>query len=88
MFDTIIKYYQEMNITSLTVVFIIIWWIVFFIILPIGIKQEENPIDGNDKGAPKNPNIKLKILITTIISMVLSLIYYYLIVNQIIIMGS
>lgn len=76
-----------MNITSLVVVFIIIWWLTFFIALPIGIRTEEKPIDGNDKGAPKNPRIKLKILITTLVALVLSLIYYYLVVNRIIIIG-
>ena len=76
-----------MNLVSLLVVFIVIWSIVFFITLPIGIKQDKNHKAGNDKGAPANPNIKNKIFITTLISVILSIIYYLLVENRIIIIG-
>jgi predicted secreted protein len=66
-----------MNPISLTVVFVVVWWMVFFIALPVGIKRDENPELGNSSGAPKNPNLKIKIIITTIISLVLTGIYFY-----------
>ena len=49
-----------------------IWWIIFFSVLPLGIqsnkeKFKEN-VGGVDPGAPNNPKIGKKFLITTIIT--------------------
>ena len=59
-----------------------IWWIVFFSILPVGIKSNKevfkDNIGGIDPGAPKNPKIAKKFLITTIITSILFIVIYYL----------
>jgi predicted secreted protein len=60
------------------VVFVVLWWLVFFIALPIGIHTEETPDQGNMKGAPKNPNIKMKMLITSIVTLILTASFFYL----------
>lgn len=70
-----------MNFGSLIVVFVISWWMVLFIALPVGVKPEENPQGGNIKGAPKNPALGKKIIITTIISSVITALYFYLLLN-------
>lgn len=57
------------------VVYFITWWVVLFMILPIGIKQDQAPIAGCDVGAPQNPNIKQKLLIVTLVTTVLFCIY-------------
>ena len=53
-----------MGVTGSIVVYVIIWWIVFFSVLPIGIKHNDKPfkndLEGIDPGAPKNPNILKK----------------------------
>jgi predicted secreted protein len=67
-----------MNPVSFIVVYIIIWWLVFFIALPIGIKRDENPQLGNSTGAPINPNLKLKIIITSVITFLLTYGFLYL----------
>jgi len=74
-----------MSTTGSLIVYISIWWIVFFSVLPIGIKSQnakfsEN-LHGNDRGAPKNPKIAKKFLITTLIT---SLIFFviYILVSQ------
>jgi predicted secreted protein len=54
--------------------FVIIWWLVFFLTLPIGIEREKEVIKGNDPGAPKNPMLKIKILITSVISFFITII--------------
>ncbi len=59
---------------EIIVIFVIIWWLVLFTILPIGVRREDDVIQGNDPGAPKNPMLKKKIIYTTIISFVLSII--------------
>ena len=72
-----------MGITGSIIVYVMIWWIVFFSVLPIGIQSNKDifkdSIEGNDPGAPKNPNIGKKFLITTIITSILFIMIYYLV---------
>ena len=60
-----------------------IWWIIFFSILPVGIKSNKeifrDSIEGADPGAPKNPKIGKKFLITTIITSILFIMIYYVV---------
>jgi predicted secreted protein len=74
-----------MSTTGSLIVYISIWWIVFFSVLPIGIKSQNakfsDELHGNDRGAPKNPKIGKKFLITTLITSIIFLVIYYL-VNQ------
>ena len=60
-----------MSITGSIIVYISIWWIVFFSVLPIGIKSNNSEykekIEGNDPGSPKNPNIGKKFFFTTLL---------------------
>ncbi len=58
---------------EIIVIFVIIWWLVLFVVLPFGIQRDENSIKGNDPGAPKNPMLRKKIYLTTIISIFLSI---------------
>ena len=68
-----------MNPVTATVVFIIIWWITLFTVLPWGVSRTENPEAGHDQGAPARTMLGRKILITTGITMVLFGILYGLI---------
>tara|TARA_Y100000590_G_C15038147_1_gene757785 strand:+ start:158 stop:412 length:255 start_codon:yes stop_codon:yes gene_type:complete len=72
-----------MGITGSLVVYVIIWWIVFFSILPVGIKSQNREfkenLSGNDPGAPKNPNIAKKFLVTTLITSIIFLLIYYVV---------
>ncbi len=72
-----------MGITGSIIVYVLIWWIIFFSVLPIGIqsnkeKLREN-IEGVDTGAPNNPKIGKKFLITTIITSIIFIVIYYLV---------
>ena len=53
-----------MGITGSIIVYVMIWWIIFFSVLPIGIQSNKEvfkeKIEGMDPGAPKNPNIAKK----------------------------
>lgn len=64
-----------MNFGGFIVSFTVFWWIIFFISLPIGIISDNNPEKGHFYGAPKNPNVLKKIIFTTIISLILTLIF-------------
>ncbi|MFN7038092.1 MAG: DUF1467 family protein [Alphaproteobacteria bacterium] len=63
-----------MQIGPFIVTYTVIWWLVFFILLPLGIEMENNPQTGNAESAPKNPRLVLKIIIATITAGILSVI--------------
>ena len=72
-----------MGITGSIIIYVIIWWIVFFSVLPVGIQSNKevfkDNIEGSDPGAPKNPRIGKKFLITTLITSIIFLVIYYLV---------
>ena len=72
-----------MGITGSIIVYVLIWWIIFFSVLPIGIQSNKEAfkeqIEGIDPGAPKNPKIAKKFLITTIITSIIFIVIYYLV---------
>ena len=72
-----------MGITGSIIVYVLIWWIIFFSVLPLGIQSNkqkfEERIDGMDPGAPINPKIAKKFLITTIITSIIFIVIYYLV---------
>ncbi len=72
-----------MQIASGIVVFIMIWWTVIFCVLPIGMSTTYDKDDEEDTlqapGAPKTFNLKKKLLLTTLISVILWCIVYIII---------
>ena len=72
-----------MGITGSIIVYVMIWWIIFFSVLPIGIRSNKEvfkeKIEGMDPGAPKNPNVGKKFLITTLITTIIFVVIYYLV---------
>ena len=72
-----------MGITGSIIVYVLIWWIIFFSVLPVGIQSNKEKfkekIDGIDPGAPLNPKIGKKFLITTLITSIIFIVIYYLV---------
>ena len=69
-----------MSGTGLAIIYVIIWWIIFFAILPIDVNRTKTvKIDGEDPGSPENPKILKKFIYTTGISLVIFLTIYYLV---------
>ena len=72
-----------MGITGSIIVYVLIWWIIFFSVLPLGIQSNKEKlkerIEGVDPGAPNNPKIAKKFLITTIITSIIFIVIYYLV---------
>ena len=69
-----------MSITGLAIIYIIIWWIVFFAILPIDVnRQKSKKVEGEDPGSPENPKMLKKFIYCTGITTIISLIIYLLI---------
>ena len=68
-----------MSPTGLAIIYIIIWWIVFFAILPIDVERKKIiRIDGADPGSPENPKILKKFIYCTGITTVLFFIIFLL----------
>ena len=59
---------------EIIVIFVVVWWLVLFTVLPFGVQKDNEIVRGNDPGAPKNPMLKRKIILTSIISFFLSII--------------
>ena len=69
-----------MSITGLAIIYIIIWWIVFFAILPIDVNRVKTvKIDGEDSGSPENPKMLKKFFYCTGITTIIFVIIYLLI---------
>ena len=69
-----------MSITGLAIIFIIIWWTVFFALLPIDVNRAKIvKIEGEDPGSPENPKMLKKFLYCTGITTVIFTIIFLLI---------
>ena len=61
-----------MSITGSLIIFVLIWWIIFFSLLPIDVDRKHKEIvEGADKGSPENPKIIKKIIYTTVITSII-----------------
>ncbi len=69
-----------MSITGSIVIFVILWWIVFFSLLPIDVnRKRQDIIKGTDPGAPENPKMLKKIILSTLITSLIFIILYLLV---------
>ena len=57
-----------MGPTAIGLVFIIVWWLIWFIALPFGIKPPVKVEPGHASSAPDKPMLVRKALITTAIT--------------------
>jgi predicted secreted protein len=61
-----------MDIITTVFVFVLVWWLVIFTVLPWGNRASDKPEIGHAASAPANPRLKQKLLWTTGISLVLT----------------
>lgn len=73
-----------MSLFESFVIYVVVWWILFFIFLPIGIKKSNNLIPGQDSGAPEKTYLWKKIILVSSIALAFALLIIYLINNNII----
>ncbi|PCJ82481.1 MAG: hypothetical protein COA52_20050 [Hyphomicrobiales bacterium] len=63
-----------MSIVSGLAIYFIIWWMVLFTILPFGVTSQKDAGDvilGTEHGAPIRSRVRLKMLTTTIVSLII-----------------
>ncbi|MGB2123062.1 MAG: DUF1467 family protein [Candidatus Puniceispirillaceae bacterium] len=73
-----------MDFVSALVVFLLLWWWVFLMSLPFGVRTEETPEAGHAPSAPARPMLWRKVLITTVIAGALTVLVNWIISSQII----
>jgi predicted secreted protein len=56
---------------GLIVVYVVVWWIVFFAALPVGIHHDRSVEEGHDPGAPDRPMLWRKAVAATLIAAVI-----------------
>jgi predicted secreted protein len=69
-----------MTIAGGIAIYFIIWWLVLFMVLPFGIRNAhetgEVVEEGNEPGAPTNPHLVQKAIITTILATAVFAVFY------------
>ncbi len=50
--------------------YVILWWLLLFMVLPWGARPPENPEPGHEQGAPERPLLLRKALITSVLAAV------------------
>ncbi len=69
-----------MSLTGSLIIYVLIWWIVFFALLPIDVNREKKQnIVGIDAGAPENPKIIKKFVYSTLITSIIFIIIFLLV---------
>lgn len=57
-----------MTLATGIMVYIVLWWLVLFTVLPWGVRPAENPQAGHEIGAPEKPRLLLKFAVTTVVA--------------------
>jgi predicted secreted protein len=70
-----------MKIGTAIAIYFVVWWIVLFAILPLGVRNAheagETILEGNEPGAPVEHQMGRKALITTMVSAVVFAMIYF-----------
>jgi predicted secreted protein len=61
------------------VVYVLVWWITLFTVLPLWVTPAEPDDPGHAAGAPQRPRLLLKMAITTVVSALIWLAIYVLV---------
>lgn len=80
-----------MSITSAIVLYAVLWFMTFFIALPIRLKTQGDMgevVPGTHAGAPEHHYLKTKAIITTVVAAVLWLVIAWIISSGLITLGD
>jgi len=76
-----------MPITTGLAIFFLIWWLVLFAVLPFGVRSQQEHgevIPGTDPGAPAIPQLRRKLLWTTLVSVAVFAVCYLIYVKHLV----
>jgi predicted secreted protein len=60
------------------IIFVIVWWLVLFMVLPFGARPPDKVEPGMAPSAPARPRMGLKIAITTVLALALTTLILWL----------
>jgi predicted secreted protein len=69
-----VMYYGMECIVAFSMVFVVL----MFMLLPVGVKKAENLVAGQDAGAPDNAGLKKKFIIGALVSLGFTALYLFL----------
>jgi predicted secreted protein len=76
-----------MTIAFALAIYLVIWWIVLFAMLPIGVRTQAEAGEvspGTPESAPQRPQLLAKVVATTLVSTVVFAAVYVIIVHHVI----
>lgn len=75
-----------MQLGSIIAVFFVVWWLTFVAVLPIGAQSHHETgtklVAGGDPGAPVMTRLPFKLLLTTGLAIVLTLLLFWALSNE------
>ncbi len=74
-----------MTVTTVIAIYVLIWWVTFFAVLPFGVRSQHESgdfVEGTDPGAPAIHRVWIKVLYTTVISAAIFGALYVVYVND------
>ena len=66
-------------------IYFIMWWLVFFAVLPFGVRSQDEHGDivpGTDPGAPAVHGLKIKFVWTTVVATIVFAVFYWAYVTK------
>jgi predicted secreted protein len=67
-----------MSIGYVVFIYVLVWWTLLFAVLPLGVERHAEEGKGYDAGAPAKPDMKRKIVLTSVLSAVFVAVIYVL----------
>jgi len=74
-----------MTVTTVIAIYVLIWWVTFFAVLPFGVRSQHESgdfVEGTDPGAPAIHRVWIKVIYTTVISAAIFGALYVVYVND------
>lgn len=68
-----------MGVGTAIAMYVVIWWITLFAVLPWGNAPSDEPIPGQEQSAPKKPRLRIKLLVNTALAALVWGLVYWLI---------
>lgn len=68
-----------MTIVTGLMVYAIVWWLVWFMVLPFGNRPPEVVEEGHAESAPERPRLWIKAGVTTAVSLVVFAVIYWIV---------
>lgn len=69
-------------------IYLLIWWVTLFAVLPLGVERHTDEGKGHDAGAPAKPDLKKKLIINTVVSAIILAIIYIMVEMKVITWGD